>query len=68
MTSNVLFLFFRVESGNMNKGKTPMDSHTPSDSRETPMFNPETVWREVSNDDIWRIRDGKVSGIIGKGC
>jgi hypothetical protein len=23
------------------------------------MFNQETVWREVSNDDIWRIRDGE---------
>ena len=36
-----------------------MDSHTPSDSRETPMFNPETVSKKVSNDDIWRIRDGE---------
>ena len=68
MISNVLFLFIRVESGNMNKGKTPMESHTPSDFRETPMFHPETVWREVSNNDIWRIRMVKVSGIIGKGC
>ena len=66
MISNVLFLFFRVESGNMNKGKTPMDSHTPRESRETPMFNLETVWREVSNDDIWRIRDGE--SIQEKGC
>ena len=43
----------------MNKGKTPIKPHTPSDSTETPMFNPKTVWREVSNDDICRIRDGE---------
>ena len=36
-----------------------MDPHTPSDSREIPMCNLETIWREVSNDDIWRIRDGE---------
>ena len=57
--SNVLFLFFRVESGNVNKGKTPMDPHTLSESREVPMFDPETVWREISNADIWRVRDGE---------
>ena len=28
---------------NMNTGRTPMDSHTPSESREVPMFDPETV-------------------------
>ena len=36
-----------------------MAPHTSSDSREIPMFKPETVQREVSNDDIWRIRDGE---------
>ena len=57
--SNVLFLFFRVESGNMNKGKTLIDPHSPSETREVPMFDPETVWREVSNADIWRVRNGE---------
>ena len=36
-----------------------MDPHTPSDSREVPMFDLETVWREVSNADIWKIRSGE---------
>ena len=43
----------------MDKEKAPMDPHTPSDSREIPMFNQKTFWREVSNDDICRIRDGE---------
>ena len=43
----------------MNKGKTPMDSHTPSGAREVPMFDPETAWREVSNAEIWKIRSGE---------
>ena len=57
--SNVLFFVFRVESGNMNKGKTAMDPHTPSETGEVSMFDPETAWREVSNADIWRVRDGE---------
>ena len=44
---------------NMNKAKTPMDSHTPSEAREVPMFDPETAWREVSNAEIWKIRSGE---------
>jgi hypothetical protein len=36
-----------------------MGPHTLNHSREISMFNPETVWREVFNDDIWRIRDGE---------
>ena len=43
----------------MDKGKTPMDSHTPRKTSEVSMFDPETSWREVSNADIWRIRDGE---------
>ena len=57
--SNVLFLFFRVESGIMNKEKTPMDPHTPSETREVLMFDPETTWKEVSNAEICRVRDGE---------
>ena len=43
----------------MNKRKTPMDSPTPRETREVPMFDPETAWRKVSNADIWRIRDSE---------
>ena len=43
----------------MDKGKTPLDSHTLGESSKVPMFDPETAWREVSNADIWKIRDGE---------
>ena len=43
----------------MDKGKTPIDSYTPRETSEVSMFDLETVWREVSNADIWRIRDGE---------
>ena len=43
----------------MNKEKTPTDPYTPSETREVPMFDPETFWREVSNANIWRVRDGE---------
>ena len=59
MISNVLFLFFCVESGYMNKGKTPLDSHTPRETSEVSMFYPEIAWREVSNANIWRTRNGE---------
>ena len=62
------FLFFRVESGNMNKGKTPMDPHTPSETREVSMFDPKTAWREVSNADIWRVRDDESIKDYRNGC
>ena len=52
-------LYFGVESGYMDKGKTPMDSHTPRETSVVPMFDLETAWREVCNADIWRIRDAE---------
>ena len=41
----------------MDKGKTPMDPQTPRETSGAPNFDLETVWREVSNLDIWRVRD-----------
>ena len=52
----------------MKKGKTRMDPHTPSETREVPMFDPETAWTEVSNADIWRVRDGESIKDLGNGC
>ena len=52
-------MYFRVESGFMDKGKTPLDSHTPGESSKVPMCDPETAWREVSNADVWKVRDGE---------
>ena len=52
-------LFFCVKLGNMYKGKAPMDPYTPNETREAPMFDPVTACREVSNSDIWRVRDGE---------
>ena len=41
----------------MDKGKTPMDPQTPRETSGAPNFDLETVWREVSNLDIWRVRE-----------
>ena len=40
----------------MDKGKTPI---TPSPTNVVTSFNPETAWREVLNNNIWKIRDGE---------
>ena len=43
----------------MNKRKAPMDPYTLNETRDVPMFDPVTAWREVSNSDIWKVRDGE---------
>ena len=55
----MFYLYIRVELGYMDKGKTPMHSHTPRKTSEVSIFDPETAWREISNADIWRIRNGE---------
>ncbi|CAO2822599.1 unnamed protein product [Amaranthus hypochondriacus] len=43
----------------MDKGKFPMNPHTLNQTRDVSRFDPETAWREVLNNDIWKIRDGE---------
>jgi hypothetical protein len=43
----------------MDKGKAPMNPYTPYPTNVVSRFDPETAWREVMNNDIWKIKDGE---------